>query len=91
MKNMRLHWDAESGWLLDVPLYLPNHVLAQVIKWAYPRQLNRLRSLPPGDKRDELERVLPLLKDGKLKQRVVGTRGDSKGDLVIFSSGAERD
>lgn len=91
MKNMRLHWDAVEGWLLDVPLYLPNHILANVVRWAYPRQLDRLRSLPPGARQDELKAALPLLRQGKLTQRVVGQRGDGKGDLLIFSSGAKRE
>lgn len=86
MRNLRLHWDAKQGWLLDVPFALPAHSLKQVVSWALPRQVSRLRSLPPGEKKDELTRALKLLQAGEVQQNVVGDRGDGKGDLLLFSA-----
>lgn len=83
-KNLRLHWDSEIGWILDVPILLPDHVVSSSIKWAIPLQVDRYRSLPIGDKKDELKKAIKLLIQGKVQQRIVGYHGDGKGDLVIY-------
>ncbi len=84
-RNVRLHWDAEAGWILDVPWNLPNDFVKRTAEYAVPRQVDRWRALPPGEKKDELERAIKLLQAGKVTQKIVGARGDGKGDIIIHS------
>lgn len=86
MNNLRLHWDAQEGWLLDVPTALSKPALQRVVEWSIPKQVARFQSLPPGDKKDDLKRAIESLREGKVRQRLVGTRGDGKGDLVMFQA-----
>ncbi len=81
---MRLHWDAAEGWVVDVPAALSRPMLDRLVAWALPRQRDRWRSLPTGDKRDELGRAIGLLEQGGVRQRIVGERGNGKGDIVIY-------
>lgn len=83
-KSCRLHWNAELGWLLDVPTTISAQQLWRVAKWALPRQVERYHALPPGDRKDELRRALDLLKAGKIRQQLVDHDGD--GVLVPFTS-----
>jgi hypothetical protein len=76
----------EEGWILDVPVYLPETALPGVMRWALPRQVDRWRSLPPGDRKDELGGAIALLKAGKITQKIVGARGDGKGDIVVLQA-----
>jgi hypothetical protein len=87
MRGIRLHWDAEQGWLLDVPFMLSKPMFARAIEWSVPRQVDRLRSLPPNtDKHRELKAAIEELRAGKVCQNVVGARGDGKGDIVSFQA-----
>jgi len=86
MRPFRLHWDAVEGWLLDVPVAQPPHIIQRVIDWSVPKQVDRLRALPPGEKKEELTKAIQLLQAGQLKQRLVGFCGDGKGDLVMFEA-----
>jgi len=86
MNNLRLHWDAQEGWLLDVPAALSKPALQRVVEWSIPRQVARFQGLPPGDKKNDLKRAIELLQQGQVRQRLVGARGDGKGDLVMFSA-----
>lgn len=86
MRNLRLHWDAQAGWYLDVPAALSRPALQRVIDWALPRQIDRWRSLPVGDRRDQLATAIQQLQDGLVEQRLVGSRGDGQGDLVMFQA-----
>lgn len=83
-KNLRLHYDAERGWLLDVPWLLPTSVVRRVVELAVPKQIDRWRSLPAGEKRDDLKNAIEKLQFFAVQQNVVGTRGDGTGDLVLF-------
>lgn len=85
MFQPRLHL-TDIGWVLDVPHALPAQTLARIAKWALPHQLDRLRSLPPGDRYDALSDACKLLQQGKIIQRVVGQRGNSLGDIVGFQA-----
>lgn len=87
MRGIRLHWDAENGWLLDVPFMLSRPQLAHILDWSLPRQVDRLRSLPPNtDKHRELKAAIELLRQGKVTQNIVGARGDGKGDIVVLNA-----
>lgn len=74
MRAYRLHWDAKDGWLVDTDLPLPALQLEKLISWAIPKQVDRYRALPTGDKRRELERAIELLKKGAVRQRVLPNR-----------------
>jgi len=71
MKNLRLHWDAEAGWVVDVPVHLPQRQVYNLIQYALPRQIDRWRGLPPGERKGELGRAIELLRQGKVKQRLL--------------------
>jgi hypothetical protein len=86
MRTLRLHWAAESGWLLDVPVGVPQQVLLNAAKWAVPKQIDRWRALPAGSKKDELGRAIKLLQRGMVTQNIIGFHGNGKGDIVAFGS-----
>jgi hypothetical protein len=88
-KNIRLHWDAEKGWLLDVPWGVSESMLRRVAEYAVPRQIDRWKSLPPGDKKEDLKLAIQKLQRFEIKQNIVGPRGDGLGDLVLFSGSKE--
>jgi hypothetical protein len=89
VKNIRLHWDAETGWILDVPFLLPKQALKNAVDHAIPKQIDRWRSLPMGPKKDELSMAIKKLQQYQIQQNLVGPRGDGKGDLVLFSGKKE--
>jgi len=72
---LRLHWDVESGWILDTQVLLTDRQLEGIVKWALPKQTDRWRGLPAGSKKDELEKALPLLAKGKVQQRLLERDG----------------
>lgn len=84
-KNLRLHWDAQQGWILDVPWLLPAAAVRNAAGLAVKKQIDRWRSLPLGEKKDELKEAIEKLQRGEVQQRVVGPKGDGKGDLLLFS------
>lgn len=92
MGTLRLHWDEELGWLLDVPMVLSDSALRYVVEThCVPKQVDRYNSLPAGtDKKEQLRAAIVKLKRLEVRQKVVGPRGDSKGDLCLFSSKTER-
>jgi len=89
MRNMRCTWDAgRNYWMLDVPHALPQMALEKAREHVLRVQKDRFRGLPPGFKRDELrDAIVRLEQPDGLRQRVVGERGDSKGELVAFAAG----
>lgn len=84
-KNVRLHWDSENGWILDVPWVLPDDFLRRVVRYSLPKQKDRWMSLPAGDKRDDLGLAIRNLERFEVRQNVVGSQGNGTGDLVVFS------
>lgn len=84
-KNVRLHWDDKNGWILDVPWVLPDDFLRKVVSYSIPKQVDRWRSLPTGEKRDDLGLAIQSLKRLEIRQNVVGSQGNGTGDLLIFS------
>ena len=90
MKNSRLYWDAENGWLLDVPVAYDQRAMFNIAQWAIPRQVERWRCLPPSEKKEQLANAIRQLEKGLIRQRVVGYRGNGEGDIVLFNSEKEK-
>jgi hypothetical protein len=83
-RALRLHWDAETGWVLDVPVALTATQVARVAAWALPRQIARYRGLPPGDRKDQLGHAIELLRQGRVAQRLIDH--DRDGIVIPFAS-----
>lgn len=83
-KHLRLHWDAERGWLLDVKFAVPDAMARAAVDWALPWQIQKYRMLPAGPKRDELRDAIKKLQRYEVRQNVVGARGDGKGEIELF-------
>jgi len=83
MKHYRLHWDAVIGWIVDVDVALDACQLKKICDWAIPRQIDRWRSLPLGEKKTELEVAIKKLQAYKIQQRVVQ---DQSGTTTLFKS-----
>lgn len=84
MGGLRLHWDATQGWILDVPVALTEEQLHRVAKWAFEIQVQRWRSLMPGERKEEAARSLKALEQGKISQRLVDA--DNDGIITSFAS-----
>lgn len=72
--DVRLRWVGD-GWWLDVPTALSADQIRRIAAWALPRQVDRWRSLPPGEKKDECRRTIDALKSGLIQQRIVNMDG----------------
>ena len=83
MRNYRLHWDAELGWILDVDVLLSARQIDGVCHWAIPHQIKRWIALPLGAKKDELHRAIKLLEQRRVLQRLVH---DANGEASIFKA-----
>lgn len=81
--NYRLHWDTDLGWLLDVDVTLTRQQLARVCNWAIKHQIQRWNSLPLGPKKDELALAIQQLKQYKIQQIIIETKG---GENLLFKS-----
>lgn len=87
MKTSRLYWRADPGvWFFDVPTGIPQAVAERAAIANVPRLVEKFRTLPPGDRKDDLKRAIEALQAGKVQQRVVGERGNSLGDLKLFEA-----
>lgn len=72
MEPLRLHWEGkDKGWILDTVLALDPHHVKYVIEKTLPIQIERWRSLPPGDMKDDLEFAIKELQKGKVNQWVI--------------------
>lgn len=87
----RLHWDAESGWVVDTDVLLPRSAMARLLAWAVPRQQDRVMALPPGDRREQAAAAVAVLVAARdteiyaaIKQNLINraTR-TGRGDLRI--------
>lgn len=84
MRNLRLYWDVETGWILDVPVALSKDQLDRVARWALPRQIDRYRGLPPGDRKEQLGFAIEALRRREVRQRLFDHDGD--GVVIPFAS-----
>ena len=80
VQDLRLYWRG-SEWFVDAPTALSAAQIARVTAWALPRQIDRWRGLPPGEKKDECAHTIEALKAGRVSCRVTGTN-----DGAIFAS-----
>lgn len=78
--DVRMRWDAERGWLVFAPVVLSTSQLSRIAQWAEPKQVDRYRSLPPGERKEECARAVQDLRDGRV-QCVI-----QNGDGVLFES-----
>lgn len=87
-KTTPLRWHKEHNcWYYCVPFTIPAIALNAAIQWAIPRLKDKLRSLPNGDKKKDLEHALRrLIEDRAVQQIVTGPRGDGRGDLPLFNA-----
>jgi hypothetical protein len=85
MKYARLWWDAAYGWVVDVPnTALQQHQIKAIVDWALPRQIDRLKGMPMGPKRDQFVLALEDLKQYKVNQHVQDH--DNDGVISPFAS-----
>lgn len=68
-KDYRLYWDKEIGWILEVPTTLSQAQLDGAASWALKRQIDRYRSLPPGERKEQCKQAIEDLQAGKIQQR----------------------
>lgn len=80
-RYLRLYWDGKD-WILEVPFPLSKRQLWAVANYAFKFQLDRYRALPHGDRKEELGRALDLLKNCKIKQKLIDH--DNDGVFVCF-------
>jgi len=83
----RFYWRADPGvWFFDVPMGLPSSVVRKLAADNVPKLIEKFRTLPPGDRKDDLKKAIEALSSFKIVQRIVGARGNSKGDLKLFEA-----
>lgn len=85
LKPPRLLWKKEQDrWHIETAVGLNEFQIQRIIQWALPRQIDRYSGLPSGDRKDDLGHAIELLKQGKVIQKIVGFRGDGKGDIIAY-------
>lgn len=62
MKNVRMHFDAARGWICDVPQALSPMELARVVSFTIKAQTDRVRAMPPGDRKEQGKLAIDILK-----------------------------
>lgn len=83
-EKIRVWYSEEHGWLADVVQALPETMLRGVVTRVLTTQQHRLRSLFPGDRRDECVRTIERLKREGVRQRVLASRDG----IMAFASTA---
>lgn len=81
-KNMRLWWNGEAGWVVDVPFGVSNQALKAICDYALKPQIQRYTFTPDGDKKELLKRTIEDLKNYKITQRITGLNNDFKSDVI---------
>lgn len=71
MKALRLRWYPEKGWIIETPVYLDDYQIKRIADFAFKVQVERLRGLPPGDRKEELKKSIIALKEKKISQRLI--------------------
>lgn len=81
MKDLRTKWlgDAE-GWVVFAPVALTVGQLRRVATLVEPMQVDRYRSLPPGERKDECKRSIEALRAGRVRCIAQNREG------VVFTS-----
>ncbi|APU88901.1 hypothetical protein Rctr197k_085 [Virus Rctr197k] len=73
-------WDAEHGWTVFAPVALSMDQLERIAKWAEVRQVDRFRSLPHGELREECKRTVEDLQARRIRCLVQNQEG------VVFAA-----
>lgn len=75
MKNVRVYWDAEVGWTVDVPFALVRPQLEAIVAWTLRVQRQRLIGRP-REVREQMQRALRKLSADTLRQNLVPVAGE---------------
>lgn len=70
--ELTAYYDPEQGWVAMVEEPLPELRLQVAAQYIYGINRNRMKGLPPGDKRDHIRRALVDLKTRGITQMIVG-------------------
>ncbi len=82
MKPLTAHYDTtDDQWVIDVPFALPGAAIVAAMKYVASVNRDRLRTLPPGDRKDFTARGLAALSAKRWVQRIA-----KKGDHLIFAA-----
>lgn len=81
MKPVRFIWSAH-GLICETPVALTPHQRQRARSFAFGVYGQRYQSLPPGDRRDGVARVLRALQDDNFVERPVA-QFDSTKELTI--------
>lgn len=81
-EKIRVWYSDEHGWIADVVQALSHSMLRGVAAHVLTVQQKRLRSLLPGDRRDECLRTIARLQREGVRQRVLASRDG----IVAFAS-----
>jgi len=65
---LRVYYNAEFGWCIDVPTPVSAAMIRAAAEWSYKMNLDKWRSMRPGDQKDRLGAALPSLREGKIRQ-----------------------
>lgn len=63
----RVHWDAALGWVVDSRFALNRLQLQACVDFTRKYQTERIRSMPPGDRKDQAKKALATLSVETLK------------------------
>lgn len=83
-KAYPVRWIPDAGWVLEVPAAVGARELEAAKTYALAQWKRYYGSMQRGDKKDELKRLIEVLQRDGLQQRVVGARGDGKGDIELY-------
>lgn len=83
MLQPRVHWDVNTGWVVDTPIPLTAKQLAAIIAWTKKVQTQRLRD-KTGDVREQMEKALSMLSPTTLKVNLLPESGLSVGERVLY-------
>lgn len=73
-------------WLLRVEHPIPEWAAKRCSEFMLKVQKARRIGLAPGDVRDDLDRSVKALQDGKVTQWAAGAQMDGSGEIEVFRS-----
>lgn len=81
-KNVEARYDGNLDmWYFDVPFAVSSKMMRGVRDFVLRVNVDRARSLPPGDRKDFVTRGIEALKKNRIKQRIA-----KKGEHVLFQA-----
>jgi len=82
-KPPRVHWDAETGWVIDTNFSLSFGMLKSCVEYTRKVQTDRLRTMPLGDRRDQMELAPPQLSALTIRINLL-PKSDIEPERVLF-------